>query len=31
MLFLIDYENVGIAGMKGCDYLDGFPGSPPHR
>ncbi|MDE7332817.1 MAG: hypothetical protein K2O16_11415 [Lachnospiraceae bacterium] len=22
MLFLIDYENVGIAGMKGCDYLD---------
>ena len=23
MLFLIDYENVGIAGMKGCDYLDG--------
>lgn len=22
MLFLIDYENVGNAGMKGCDYLD---------
>ncbi len=23
MLFLIDYENVGNAGMKGCEYLDG--------
>lgn len=23
MLFLIDYENVGNAGMKGCNYLDG--------
>ena len=22
MLFLIDYENVGNAGMKGCNYLD---------
>ena len=22
MLFLIDYENVGNAGMKGCGYLD---------
>jgi len=22
MLFLVDYENVGNAGMKGCDYLD---------
>lgn len=22
MLFLIDFENVGNAGMKGCDYLD---------
>ena len=22
MLFLIDYENVGNGGMKGCDYLD---------
>lgn len=22
MLFLIDYENVGKAGMKGCDYLN---------
>ncbi len=22
MLFLIDYENVGNAGMKGCEYLD---------
>lgn len=22
MLFLIDYENVGNAGMKGCDFLD---------
>lgn len=22
MLFLIDYENVGNAGMKGCDYLN---------
>lgn len=22
MLFLIDYENVGNMGMKGCDYLN---------
>lgn len=22
MLFLVDYENVGKAGMKGCDYLE---------
>ena len=22
MLFLIDYENVGRAGMRGCEYLD---------
>lgn len=23
MLFLVDYENVGNTGMKGCDYLNG--------
>ncbi len=22
MLFLVDYENVGNMGMKGCHYLD---------
>ena len=22
MLFLIDYENVGRAGLRGCEYLD---------
>ena len=24
MLFLVDYENVGNAGMRGCHYLNGL-------